>query len=391
LGRSEYDHAAPLLDAHFVENVDAVVQLASQGKHVLPLTTPTHARGFIDPSLFVDRVRQHLAVGATTPVKVQANALLRLAIDVDANAIQAARTLPHVPLTEALRYALGDDLDRPRDSILFAAAERIRRQRSGAARRYEWFARSVTGEHFAAGYLRIDFRVIETVEERTPDPVAAMEHSTAATDERGWHSRPTVARDREHNIRYHATLVPSDLEPFFADGADGVCHRIGLSDTHDAAYLRPLIDPTVPMKPIASMLLLAALSSAKQDQAVIAVDALVHAHAQGRLDLPLLGSTMRDLVRSYLVKNARLVKSFRAALRADETLAPTIVAMIFDILAASPGPVEDATAVLELLQELLVGNGMSVSAEQQSVMATARLGSKAASIRKRLLSDAVRQ
>jgi hypothetical protein len=50
----------------------------------------------------------------------------------------------------------------------------------------------------------------------------------------------------------------------------------------------------------------------------IAVDALVHAHAQGRLAAADgLAETLRALLATPLIKAARLHKSFRAAMRAD--------------------------------------------------------------------------
>lgn len=52
-----------LADQHLLRRVDEVMNLAALGKGLVPLTTPTHQRGFIDPRIFVERAREHLLAG----------------------------------------------------------------------------------------------------------------------------------------------------------------------------------------------------------------------------------------------------------------------------------------------------------------------------------------
>lgn len=379
-----------LADQHLIRRVDEVMNLAALGKGLVPLTTPTHVRGFIDPQIFVERVRAHCLAGASTSMHEQASALLRLTPQADRCALEAARSLPDTELTRALRYALGDNIERPAESALFAAAARIRREPDGSAsRRYGWFPRNIEQDASLDPFFRLAFKVIEARPEPSPDPVAHLEREIAGRDKGGWFDRPTVGGRDEGFILYHSMLVPSDLETVFGDGAGEIAHDIGLSNPQNPAYLRLLLDPTVVMSPMASLLLAVALAGKDPAQTAIAVDALVHTHAEARLDASLLAATMRDLLRAKLVDMARYAKSFRNALRIDPAVSPVIFELICTMLEANPAePPRGTNALLEVLLEIAISDDRGLCERRRRTLEQLALSGKGSSLRKALLKRA---
>jgi hypothetical protein len=335
----------------------------------------------------VERVRAHLAANAVTSLQEQASALLRLAPEAGGGALEAARELPVTELTFALRYALGDEVQRPADSMLFASAERVRGARSGKSR-YEWFPRPVEE---GASYFRLAFRIVDPPAEPTPDPATAIERAVAARDQHGWSDRPAVGGRDDGFVVYHLMLVPSDLDAFLSDGASEIACNVDWAQTywHNAAYLRVLLDPTVAMSPMATLLLALGLAGKEPGQTAIAVDALVRTHVEGRLDPSLLAAMVRDLLRKDLVANSRYAKSLRAALRIDATISEVIFEVACTALEATPGePRKDTAAIIDLLLEIAVNNGRKLSAQERGTLEQLVLSGKANSLRTTLLKRA---
>ncbi|MBK7006829.1 MAG: hypothetical protein IPH37_18250 [Burkholderiales bacterium] len=63
-------------------------------------------------------------------------------------------------------------------------------------------------------------------------------------------------------IRFAASLQPTDLEPFFAEGAHALGNNLdwGEANWQNRAYLDVLIEPTTPMTPMALLLLVVELA-----------------------------------------------------------------------------------------------------------------------------------
>lgn len=374
-----------LADQHLIRRVDEVMTLAALGKGLVPLTTPTHRRGFIDPLIFVERVREHLVAGASDSLHEQASALLRLAPTAGRGALEAARNLPNCELTRALRYALGDDIERAAESGLFAAAARIRRLRDGGApSRYQGFYRYDDG--FG---VRLPPKRIEDAPEPIRDPVAQLEHEIAALDKGLYGSRPTVGGRDHGSILYHSTLVPSDLETVFADGAGEISECVVLAAPQNAAYVRLLLDPTVVMSPMATLLLAVGLTTAVAEIRAIAVDALVRAHNERRLEPSLLAAGMRDVLLLYCGDMARYAKSFREALRIDPAFSGVIFEMICDLLEFNlADPPKGTNAMLELLLEIAISDQRRLSERGLRTIEQLVLGDRGRSLRKTLLERA---
>jgi hypothetical protein len=376
-----------LADQHLIRRVDDAMNLAKLCKGLVPLTTPTHMRGFIDPRIFVERVRTHIDAGVNDSVHEQASALLRLAPVADEQALEAARALPESEFTLALRYALGDKMSRPDESALFAAAARIRRAlHRNAPRRHEWYLRGVVQEEVTDEMGRFTLRRVETIPEPIPDPVAALEMENDKLDRRGWFDRPTIGGRNEGFILYHSTLVPSDLDYFFGDGATELAHGQRLSLRQNLPYLQLLLDPTVEMTPISTLLLAAGLVTNAAEMA-IAVDVLVCTHREGRLNVSLLANSLPPLLKVFSRDITRHAKAFREARRIDAAVSPVVFELIMALLEVKPEePPKGTNALLELAVEIVTEGGAALTEQSRQTVTKLVLGGKGATLRKALLS-----
>lgn len=377
-----------LADQHLTRRVEDAMNLAILGKGLVPLSTPTHMRGFIDARLLIERVRAHIDAGVTDSVHEQASALLRLAPVADEQAVEAARALPESEFTLALRYALGDRISRLEESALFAAAARIRRVLNGnSRRRHEWYLRGIQQEEITEDFARITFKRVETLPEAIPDPVAALELENDQLDRRGWFQRPTIGGRNEGFILYHSTLVPSDLDCFFADGVTELAHGQRSTVRQNLPYLQLLLDPTVEMSPIATLLLAAGLVTGNAGETAIAVDALVCTHREGRLDVSLLAKSLPPVLKVSSQELTRPAKSFREARRIDAAVSPVVFELIRALLEIKPEePPRGTNALLELAVEIVAEGAATLTEQSRQTVARLVLGGKGATLRKALLS-----
>jgi hypothetical protein len=193
-------------------------------------------------------------------------------------------------------------------------------------------------------------------------------------------------------LRYVATLLPSSLESFFADGCRRIANNLDWWEAqwHNRAYLLPLLDPTVPItasQPMAVLLLALALAGKEPGQTALAVDALTQSFTEGRLDVPALGAQLRALLATSLVMAKRCGKSLQAAVRADDRLAAPVFDILCDMLAASvDNPPKDLAALMELLLELALSSGWTLPAPVREVLGRLQLGGKGQAAQKNLLA-----
>jgi len=153
------------------------------------------------------------------------------------------------------------------------------------------------------------------------------------------------------------------------------------------AYLEPLLDPATPIGPMACLLLVLALAGKEPGQTAVAVDALVHAHAQGRFESSqALGNTLRALLATPLLKLARLPKSLQAALRADPHIAGFVFELLCAALQARPDdPPREMAALLGLLLELQIEGGRSLPLAAREALAAMKLGGSGQKLQRQLL------
>jgi Family of unknown function (DUF6493) len=159
-----------------------------------------------------------------------------------------------------------------------------------------------------------------------------------------------------------ASAWPLGRESFFATGADLM---LGVEfPPSEAVSYRPfieaLLDPDTPLRPMARLLLAGTFSSNRPELQGLAVDALVAAVDDGRLDGRLLGKTMRQLLLAELAKPARLAKALADAARVSPLHARVVASALQRLTAGQSLPPLGFHALLELLKELLVETGQRV-------------------------------
>jgi hypothetical protein len=390
--------------ALLLTRIDELTALARQGRGVLPLSTPTHLRGFIAPAAMVARVAAHQARGTRHTLGEQVLGLLRLAPAADEATRAAARGLADEAFTRALRYALGDALEPGPEPALFAAAARIRHpgqddaallQAQGdlgpdAARaaRYAWRVESRASEYEGKAYHFHDLVVTAAAppHQLTPGLLAAQRHPPAGEnrDHYRWWS---FAGIDEGAVSWSATLLPSCLDALWAEGARAIGNNLDWWEAqwHNAAYLRLLLDPTGALAPMGTLLLALGLLGKEPGQTAIAVDALVQAQRDGRLDAAALGQTLRQLLSTPMPKDARLRTSLNNALRADAALGRPVFDVLCEAVTAEPPPREWAT-LLDLLLELKLSLALPLPAAARAALASAKPGGRARGLLLKLLA-----
>jgi len=406
-GQTGIDHAghASPVDALLIARIDELARSTIAGLRLEPLATPTHRGGYIAPRRLVERWRAHAAAGAAPSEAEQERALLRLAPGAATEALSAARALVDSSFSRALRYALGDHLAPGAERRLFAAAARIRHPGTddaaldarhpglgpdGAlAARYAMQLDSRTHEYDGKSHTHHDF----VLEARPPRDAAdeaplAVQRHRRGPEEPDWYRPWVFAGIDAGAIRLSATLLPSDLRAFFAEGARVFGNNLDWweAEWQNRAYLEPLLDPATPMTDMANLLLLLALCGKEPGQTAVAVDALVHAHAEGRIEAAALAGALRELVASPLPKLARLHKSLQAALRADPGLGDLVFALLGAAVQARPGdPPRDTALLLGLMLELRADGQRELLPAVREAIAAMKLGGNGKAIQKQLL------
>lgn len=359
------------------------------------LSTPTHKRGFIHPDVLVERVAAHQAAGASSSLEEQVRALLRLPAGDWPAARARARTLAPSDFSAALRYALGDapgdDIPVGANRALFVAAARIRHpndddallaracgdmgQDGAAIARYRWSAssRESHGTIFhepcwtvtpVSTSDRPSLRCAGTTRWCTPGAAKAFGRAAKACC---------------YTVR-GASIFPSNLDAFFANGAVDLCSNRDWWEARwqDKAYLVLVSDASVPMTPLATRVLACALGGKEAAQTAVAVDAFVAACVESRLDAAVLGGTIRELLETQLGLAARYATSLAMAARAHPAMPAAVVAALCALIGFEGArPPKDTGALLELLHELAVANGLPVSPEMVARIGRLALTGKA--------------
>lgn len=371
---------------------------AAAGLGLAPLSAPTHRGGFIDPRQLVARIAACQRADAALPLSEQVFALMRLvpaSVDADAarDALQQACSLKDQPVVQALRHALGDTVAVPHDDAaqaLFVAAARIRSPHRDdaltlaafgslgphgpAAAQLDWHVGS--SEPGEAGYAV--FHTLHVTCRPEPQRTGPHHHGMALCAKHLASERWQTETDAS-TIGFAASLQPSNLEPFFAEGARSLGNNLDWWEAQwqNRAYLDVLLQPTTPMTPMACLLLAVGLAGKEPGQGALAVDALVHSVQDGRLDVTAMGQTLARLWATPLVKGPRLAKSLAAAVQAHAAMPAAVFALLCAMAEVQPGaPRKDLSSLLELLLELKLAQGLDLPASTRTALQAMRLSGK---------------
>jgi hypothetical protein len=384
--------------AFLCHRIDELMEFASRGSGLPPLAAPTHQLGYIDPAVLVERVAAEQAQGIESPRQEQVLSLLRLVPGRDQTVLAKARKLDPTPYVLALRYALGDDVEIGKEARLFVAAARIRHPQQDdpalvlrygdcgpdTCRHAQYRFRVAVSEH-GWTYGHVDATPAAKVSD--PDFLASLRHMAGSDDDRLWFHAHFGGED-EGLVLMAASIVPSDSAAFFAEGVRRLSNNLDWSaaEWHNRGYLAILLDPTVGCSDMATLCLACGLAGKEPGQTALAVDAMLAAWLEARLDASSLALTMRDGVTSNIFKAARLHKSLSNAARTHESAPWLVFQVLCDLvcLDASDLP-KDTSALLDLLLEVRLLTGQYLPEVSRQHIAAMRLSGKGKAAQKELL------
>ena len=363
------------------------------------LSAPTHSGGWIDPRDLVTRIRQRSDLAIANEPADLVLALLRLAPDCRSVALEDAGDLEG-ERGAAIRHALGAEGEKigPTRALWVAAA----RARSPWADDPDVEARHLrlgpdAGQ--AAVYHAGSKKMIRRF---SHDGEFRIEREPAVPDGTSWMPElPTVSF---HCVRRFfaaawpsvGTIWPIALESFFAAGAQQIVEASEASSDWQgmSGFLVPLLDPEIPMRPMARLVLAVGLSVKQAELAGLATDVLIAAIEDGRLDADNLGgslamawqlriqtSTHRQFNGTIsfepqfvpFVKPPRWTKALSDAARMSPLHAAVIAGAIEHVLADNPfenRTIASVLPLLELLRETSTQVGRAVSERARACLET---------------------
>jgi hypothetical protein len=377
--RELYTDAGPGRGALFQARLAEIVRRGAHRLAAPLLSAPTHAGGWIDPRTLVARAKVWQTLGQFPSNLDRALALLRLAPDHRPAALQEAETVEG-EFGDALRYALGGEVESiGRTDALWIAAARARApfadddrvearhpRRGADAGRAARFRLS-PGRHGIArgrgphGMVRTSDRPLRLLETVPPKGTSCPNNLPTAA----LHSVDAYGLDAGMH-RWLATVWPLARESFFAQGFE---HIVGRDDgglialRANRPFLEALFDADAPLKDVGVLLLTGALSAKQAELRLLAVDALIAAIDDGRLDRATLGAALATLLPAGLLVPARLAKSLGAAAKVSPLHAHVIGGALQQGLCCAQellsGGVNWAglASLLRLLKELLIELG----------------------------------
>lgn len=376
------------------------------------LSFPTHEHGWIDPRVFVARLKQ-IEANEQRAMRVDFRyALLRLAPDFRDEAIRDAAQLPE-PVGRIVRYALGDEVvptgsDRDWKAEWLAAGRALSPR--GVLRELEPLGvPSAANAVVPAKYrFRLD-RLPQTSDERRrvlywkpelfvetePDgptttpteyPVVAIAHRLALGENRhigaalpGW------------GDAWLASLWPSNTEPFLLIAVQHLLCRLDSSATSldfmaAAPALPPLLKPERNWSRTAIYALWLALFSRDADARAVAIDALVEGLLDGRAHPDPLADVLIEIARFNWAKLNRLEEGLRQVARISRWGSLVISRVLDRLIASWNDPPRDAHHLLGMQLELLMEINGRLSEAAQIPLRSLNGGSKSAKLAKQLLA-----
>jgi hypothetical protein len=358
--------------------------VAGRAHHQQPaplLAAPTHAGGWLDPFILVERVEAWKELKNTPDIHDQVQALLRLATGHRAAALRKAGKLAG-EYGNAVRYALGGRTPSiGPTAALWVAAARARDPfgdslevesrhpgfgpDAGAAARYSFRIKSREQRgnyHTASGPKQYHYTFHDFILDREPalpkkvalDLPTVLLHSTFFS----WNA---------NQIRWVAMVWPVARESLFAAGAFRLAENLDWWEANWAnrTFLEPLLDPDVPMKPMALLVLTLGLAAKEAGESGLATDALIQAIADGRVGGEELGRIMASLLPTGMIKAARWAKTLAEAARMSPLHGHVVACAIEVGLQFEPARApRDLATLLELLHELLLANGQALALDQ---------------------------
>ena len=354
------------------------------------LCAPTHSGGWIDPVVLAQRATDpHVLAHASDLEKVLS--LLRLAPDGRQAALSHLRDGKDEFIT-ALRYALGEPMEKigPTD-WLWVAATRSRSPFADDLLLEQSFPNLGSDAAMIARPAvhitrdKRDFCHLAISVDSLPPKVDLRLPTVLMWRQSDPYLGPEFVSDTEVVELFQ--IRPLSQEAACARGAFVLAGNLDWHEAqwHNHRYLQPLLDPDLPLKPMALLLLALGLAAKEAGQNGLATDAAIAAIDDGRLDGRKLGSAMASLLSTGMIKSTRWAKTLQTVSQSSPLHMEVVRDAIGSCLRGSPQSMpKDLHALVELLKELVAESKSCVdtSARQflEQVVGTTKLGKAAKSI-----------
>lgn len=361
---SEFEH---VIVARFFYLVEEVI---ANSQSVLPLISlPSNTMGFICPEKLVQRMSRLCASGEEMPELERVLTILRL----DKNslssellaAVSCKLTAMDTEFTFACAYALGADVQLGHTQSLWIAAATIRNPDSvtpeviakfgdlgpntGSSVQYKTWVKTKTSGEYTFYDLKID------VTPQSPNSIP-LEHLAVLfhRNKDDYYNKVHFGQDKAL-VRWGSTIMPGNLEPYFACGAVELDITWAEAQWHVQSFFEPLLAVTVPFKPMARLLLIAGLSSKEQGQRGITIDILIAAIDDGRFKYEVFAEQMAGLATTGIIIVSRWTKALKEISAVSNRHAEAVRKLIQSLLVfKSDDSPRELGGLLELLYELSV-------------------------------------
>lgn len=411
------------------------------------LSTPTHAGGWIDPHVFVQRLvdieDKGLSIGRNDLIL----ALLRLTPDRRDEALQAASKLRFKEM-DAVRWALGGAIQGLADGITEQTSERTPTNSSKLSRLLrkvvgtsapEQAATTIAPEDFglwlAAGRCREPHAHLGELEAAgiqitAPGGTPCTEHTFAAkiveSEAYGRTYRnermtiktlpvtstitrstqtycPTVLLYRKTSrwsyfgceipwaLRWIESIWPMNNDPMLLAAIDGMIMRLDSNSSSwepNHAMLHGLFMPDRPWNALARLAVWIALAGKDADARGVAMDALIEAIDDGRAHPDEMGKSLQTLSpRDFTdwLKLNRISENLGEVARVSDLHAWFVAATLQHLVATWDKPPRNAHHVLAVLLETLTRLGLAMNDDAVPVLAKIEGSSKTAKLARSLL------
>lgn len=362
------------------------------------VSAPTHQHGWLDARVFVERLR----TSATPPIADLIQALLRLAPDGKAEALENARDFPGF-WGEAVRFALGGPgptAEIPSDdafSIWFAAA-RARyaygplgslTAAAGTQRVHLLTETKVNWELISADPTNRWFAGRSVAVKLTVEGIITRHDVNML--------RPTIALREEAHNRWenfgpewsHAWMVevwPANLDGLLVDAIRHLSYRLDApSSAFDPnhLYLRPWLEPDRPLNELAWLALWIALVSKDAGSRGMALDVLITAIEDGRAILP--SELLLRIAAGPWLKLNRVAEVARETARVSPRHAWWFAELLQRFVAHLPVWPTEMHHLLSVLLELLSELQLAIGDEWRTRIESQPASGKSAKLQKSLL------
>jgi hypothetical protein len=379
------------------ERVLEIARRCIAGQAVPLLAAPTHQGGWIDPGTLVERAISRQGLAGNSDRLDQIQAFLRLAPDGRAPALKTAGRIKG-EFGQALRHALGGKEVIGGDVPLWIAAARARNPfaddeklcqacpglgpNAAEAAVYQPKLQPIPNDPFQRKQLRLDMQPARPASVGRDSITVLL--SPKKRVQGFWHDE---YRKNAGELRGMLQIWPIQREAWFAAWAQPFADNLDWWEAEwgNRVFLEPLLDPDVPLDPMARLMLALGLAAKEPGESSLATDALIGTIDDARFDPGRFGESLSFLMP--MLKAARLARTFAQAARVSPLHRHLLCRAVQATLRGNPEDApRDLSALLEFLKEGLVeGDEAVTDAQARKYLTNLKAGGKTGRLVRELL------